>query len=322
MTRTGGGPAARTPASTPTRGQTSRRPQRGQRRDLRLDGLSRRQSLTNVAAGLRTSYLYRGLDPVQANAVSTGSGASTYSQQLLLGLGLDERFQSYGSTPAGSGAFISDVQGSTVQLEQGLTTEVGYSYPPFGSTGSATTSSPNKFRYTGREASDNTGLYYYRSRYYAPQMSRFLSEDPLGLAVGPNVYAYANNNPVNWKDALGLYPGAGAAGLVAGGSQCGGGGSGAVQNVAAEEDDEKIEDLMDPFAQARTQQFYSTQAQLAQLDPAAPYASSITAPGYAPTQQDVDQVTDALNETIDNIAAEIASGHARLRTHKQDSRIG
>ncbi len=91
-----------------------------------------------------------------------------------------------------------------MQLEQGLTTEVSYSYPPFGSTGSASTSSPNKFRYTGREASDNTGLYYYRARYYSPSQSRFIQEDPLGLAAGPNVYAYVNNDPIDLIDPLGL----------------------------------------------------------------------------------------------------------------------
>ena len=46
---------------------------------------------------------------------------------------------------------------------------------------------------------------YYRARYYDPNAGRFLSEDPLGLTVGINVYRYAGNNISNFYDPLGLY---------------------------------------------------------------------------------------------------------------------
>jgi RHS repeat-associated protein len=47
----------------------------------------------------------------------------------------------------------------------------------------------------------------YRARYYNPATGRFLSEDPIGFAgSGPNLYAYAENNPISLKDALGLCP--------------------------------------------------------------------------------------------------------------------
>ena len=35
-------------------------------------------------------------------------------------------------------------------------------------------------------------------------MSRFLSEDPLGMVDTSNLYAYAANNPVQWVDPTGL----------------------------------------------------------------------------------------------------------------------
>ena len=47
-------------------------------------------------------------------------------------------------------------------------------------------------------------LYYYRARYYHPTLSRFISEDPLGIAAGPNSYAYVGGNPVNYFDPYGL----------------------------------------------------------------------------------------------------------------------
>lgn len=79
--------------------------------------------------------------------------------------------------------------------------------------------SNNVWQYTGRE-NDGTGLYYYRARYYHPTLGRFIEEDPIGMAGGLNVYAYANNNPTSYIDPLGLdvtvtlYPGAGGLGHI------------------------------------------------------------------------------------------------------------
>jgi RHS repeat-associated protein len=61
-------------------------------------------------------------------------------------------------------------------------------YAAFGQTQSSTGSSPSRLKYTGRE-DDGTGLYYYRARYYDPQVGRFISEDPMGFAAGQNFYS-------------------------------------------------------------------------------------------------------------------------------------
>jgi len=63
----------------------------------------------------------------------------------------------------------------------------------------------NPFRYTARELDSETGLYYYRARYYDPSTGRFLSEDPLGLEADDlNLYRYVRNGPTNLKDPDGL----------------------------------------------------------------------------------------------------------------------
>ena len=52
---------------------------------------------------------------------------------------------------------------------------------------------------------DPNGLHHMRARYYHAYLGRWLSEDPLGLSAGPNVYAYCNGNPIMANDPSGLF---------------------------------------------------------------------------------------------------------------------
>ncbi len=75
--------------------------------------------------------------------------------------------------------------------------------------------------YTGREMDGETGLIYYRARYYDPKVGRFISEDPVRWRDGDaNLYAYVKNNPVRFVDPTGRVPvvviAVGAAVVVAG----------------------------------------------------------------------------------------------------------
>ncbi|MBI4223862.1 MAG: RHS repeat protein, partial [Deltaproteobacteria bacterium] len=65
----------------------------------------------------------------------------------------------------------------------------------------------NPLTYTGQYFDAETGLYYYKNRYYAPQLGQFTSKDPLGMVDGPNVYAYVNSDPLNWVDPTGTFIG-------------------------------------------------------------------------------------------------------------------
>jgi RHS repeat-associated protein len=62
----------------------------------------------------------------------------------------------------------------------------------------------NPFQYTARESDSETGLYYYRARYYDSLAGRFISEDPVEFVGGPNFYAYVQANPINLNDPSGL----------------------------------------------------------------------------------------------------------------------
>jgi RHS repeat-associated protein len=57
--------------------------------------------------------------------------------------------------------------------------------------------------FTGREFDKETGLNYYRARYYRPEIGRFLQADQVGYEAGMNLYRYCRNNPWNATDSSG-----------------------------------------------------------------------------------------------------------------------
>ncbi|WP_437710025.1 SpvB/TcaC N-terminal domain-containing protein [Sorangium sp. So ce448] len=86
---------------------------------------------------------------------------------------------------------------------------IGYEeYHPYGTTAywsasSAAEVSRKRYRYTGKEKDEETGLYYHGARYYAPWLGRWTSADPAGMVDGPNLYAYVRGNPVILHDPEG-----------------------------------------------------------------------------------------------------------------------
>ena len=161
---------------------------------FQYDAFDRR--VTKVLNGTSTNVLYDGQQVVQEQ--STGAP----SANLLTGLQLDEYFQ---RTQGGAAStYLQDALGSTVALTNTAgAIQTGYAYDPYGNVTASGTANSNPYQYTGRE-NDGTGLYYYRARYYAPTMARFVSEDPSGFVAGQNVYEYVKGNPVNWTDPSGL----------------------------------------------------------------------------------------------------------------------
>ncbi|MBI1728963.1 MAG: RHS repeat-associated core domain-containing protein [Candidatus Rokubacteria bacterium] len=158
------------------------------------DPLGRR--LSKTINGTATSFLYDGRNPLQEQ-----QGGSPVAN-LLTGPGIDEYFTR--ADAAGTQAFLTDALGSTIALtDVAGTVPTSYTYEPFGHTTLICAATTNSFEYTGRE-NDGTGLHYYRARYYHPRFQRFLSQDPIGLRGGPDLYSYVRGNPLRWVDPLGL----------------------------------------------------------------------------------------------------------------------
>ncbi len=90
--------------------------------------------------------------------------------------------------------------GSVMQMKVGTTTD-SYDYTAWGGMVTDGTNFHNPYIYTGRETAEN-GLYYYRARYYLPEVGRFGSKDL--LANISSSYSYVNNNPILYNDPTGL----------------------------------------------------------------------------------------------------------------------
>jgi RHS repeat-associated protein len=80
-----------------------------------------------------------------------------------------------------------------------------YIYDSFGRVTASTGTVTNRFQYTGREFDAETGLNYYRARYYDASIGRFLSEDPAQFEGGLNFYGYVGNSPIDHIDPTGLW---------------------------------------------------------------------------------------------------------------------
>jgi len=63
-----------------------------------------------------------------------------------------------------------------------------------------------RYRYTGKEKDEESGLYYHGARYYACWLGRWTAVDPAGLIDGINLYMHCRGNPVLFSDPTGEYP--------------------------------------------------------------------------------------------------------------------
>jgi len=161
---------------------------------FKYDALGRR--IERTINGKTIQYLYDGLDIIQEieNGQVTVNYIRTFNiDEPLARIKVDGTVRYYQQDALGSVIALTDETG-TIRTQ--------YSYDPYGNTTISGEPSDNPFQYTGRE-NDNTGLYYYRARYYSPELQRFISEDPIRLLGGINSYAYASNNPLRYIDPRG-----------------------------------------------------------------------------------------------------------------------
>jgi RHS repeat-associated protein len=140
----------------------------------------------------------------ESNTIEELDGVGNVLARYTQGKGIDEPL---GELRAGIPSYYeSDGLGSVTSLTNASATIAAtYGYDAFGNLLVSTGSVTNPFRYTAREADTETGLYYYRARFYDPTVGRFLSGDQIGNDEGSNLYTYVRNAPIQFRDPTGLY---------------------------------------------------------------------------------------------------------------------
>ncbi len=162
----------------------------GRRIEKKLDGYS-------------TRYVYDG-DQV----VAEYDGNNNLLRKYIYGPGIDQPISMievaqsnatyyYHFDALGSVVALSDAAGDTVQT---------YEYSVYGEVAVEDANHTNPYMFTGRTFDVETGLYYYRARYYNPFMGRFLQADSVGYEADMNLYRYCMNNPLNLVDPFGREP--------------------------------------------------------------------------------------------------------------------
>ena len=163
----------------------------------RYDGLGRR--IEKIGNGLTRRYIYDGED-----ILLEYDETNTLQARYTHGPGIDEPL----AMTRGSNTFFyhQDGLGTVTDLTDSTgQTAKTYSYDAWGQIIQQTGTVESPYTYTGREFDVESGLYYYRARYYDPMSGRFLQVDPLGFRGGDlNLYGYVLDDPVNLVDHFGL----------------------------------------------------------------------------------------------------------------------
>ena len=159
--------------------------------------------------GITTRQYLEG-DKIIAEEILNASGSVAhtkyyiYDQTGIAGMVYDGESYYFGKNIFGDVTTIYDCYGNW---------EAGYEYDLWGnitSGGSSGIAKENPFRYRGYYYDSETGFYYLQSRYYDPEICRFINADNLellstlsGTPGQLNLYAYCNNNPVMYSDPSG-----------------------------------------------------------------------------------------------------------------------
>ena len=172
----------------------------------RYDGLARR--IEKDVAGVVTRYVYDAEDILlEYDGTNALLARFTHGPGPDDPLAMERDLDASGTFEAGE-VFFYHTDGLVSVTE--LTDSTGavaraYAYDAYGQIADEVGTLANPYAYTGREFDAESGLYFYRARYYDSAAGRFTQEDPIGFqGQDVNLYRYVFNNPVKFADPLGL----------------------------------------------------------------------------------------------------------------------
>lgn len=162
-----------------------------------------------------TQYLYN-----QTQVVEERDGSGNTTKQFVYGSGIDDVLELttggqtyyYHANSIGSIAELTNGTGSIVERYRYGAYGGAIVLAPDGVTELEESVIDNPYRFTGRRFDSETGIYYYRARFYDPERGRFLQRDPKGYVDGMGLYEYVRSNPINYVDPRGTITKSGTAG--------------------------------------------------------------------------------------------------------------
>jgi RHS repeat-associated protein len=149
-----------------------------------IDGVFEQQRSVNAGAKIQNNSLHVMDNKSRVAIVRVGNplrGDTTPAIKYQLGDHL------------GSSNVVIDNTGAWVKREE---------YTPYGET-SFGSFAKKRYRFTGKERDEESGLYYHGARYYAPWLARWVSSDPLGPISSLNLFRAFANNPLRIIDPTG-----------------------------------------------------------------------------------------------------------------------
>ena len=172
--------------------------------------------ISKTVNGITTHYLYDG-DLLLSEYTDTQAIVYIYDANDSP-IGFKYRSSSYENDAWDIYWYEKNLQGDIVAIYNKSGTKlVTYSYNAWGVTtktysngGASTTATYNPYTYRGYYYDSETGFYYVSSRYYDPEIGRWINTDAaigqIGNVQGTNMFAYCFNNPVNMSDPTGNWP--------------------------------------------------------------------------------------------------------------------
>lgn len=179
------------------------------------------QKAVTTSGTTKTRYIYSGWQRI----ADYDGVAGTLQNRYVYGVGMDEPIIQVSN--AGVLTFLHANHEGTIVAQTNATGTVTQKYTigPFGETSALAGTS---FGFQGQRFDSETGLYYFKRRYYSPVIGRFLQPDPIGYnlkiaedcgcgcstgSCGPavsalNLYLFVGNDPLNLVDMFGLVPAA------------------------------------------------------------------------------------------------------------------
>ncbi len=173
------------------------------------DGVGRLVRIVDTKGGVTTAdHSYTWCGPVRCLAHdNTQSGSPVSTQYFPQGVIVSGTAYYY----------VQDRLGSVTQLVTNTgTVAAQYAYDPYGNKSTVSGTVVSDIGYAGYFNHAVSGLDFALFRAYDPAHARWINRDPIAEAGGLNLYAYADGNPITWRDPTGRCPWC-VAGAVIGG---------------------------------------------------------------------------------------------------------